>query len=282
MPGSGSPTASRLELGTLLRNLRTGRGWTVQQVAELLDFSPSKVSRLETGHRGASARDIRDLCDLYEVEAVLRQRLNDLAAEGKQRTLWQPLKLPYLRYTDLESSAISIQDYALTLVPGLLQTTDYAREVVRAAVPHWPPDVVEQRVEGRLIRQQMLRAENSPKFEAVVDETVLRRVVGGAPVMRAQMELLLEASRLATVDLRVISLSAGPLPAGNNKFIILRFATPEVPAVVFVEGLTGDLYLDDTKDVTLYSQAFTTAMDMAMTADATRDLIGAMIRRYES
>jgi transcriptional regulator with XRE-family HTH domain len=282
LPGSGSPTASRLELGTLLRNLRGDRGWTVQQVAEQLDFSPSKVSRLETGHRGASARDIRDLCDLYEVDAGMRQRLTELAAEGKQRTWMQPLKLPYSRYTDLESSAISIQDYALTLVPGLLQTPDYAREVVQAAVPNWPPDVVAQRVEGRLIRQQLLQTENAPRFEAVLDETVLRRVVGGAAVMRAQMERLLEASYLPAVDLRVISLDAGPLPAANNKFIILRFATPEVPTTVFVETLTTYDYLDDAHDVMLYSQAFRTAMQMATTAGATRDLIEAMIRSSRS
>jgi transcriptional regulator with XRE-family HTH domain len=282
LPGSGSPTASRLELGTLLRNLRTERGWTVQQVAELLDFSPSKVSRLETGHRGASARDIRDLCDLYEVDAGMRQRMTELAAEGKQRTWLQPLKLPYSRYTDLESSANSIQDYTLTLVPGLLQTADYAREVVQAAVPNWPPEVVEQRVEGRLVRQQILLAENSPRFEAVLDQTVLSRVVGGAAVMRAQMERLLEASYFPAVDLRVIGLGAGPLPAANNKFIVLRFATPEVPTTVFIELLTSNQYLDDEHDVMLYSRAFTTAMDMAMTADATRELIEAMIQSYRS
>jgi transcriptional regulator with XRE-family HTH domain len=282
LPGSGSPTASRLELGTLLRNLRTGRGWTVQQVAELLDFSPSKVSRLETGHRGASARDIRDLCDLYQVDAGMRQRLTELAAEGKQRTWLQPLKLDYSRYTDLESSAISIQDYALTLVPGLLQTTDYAREVVQTAVPHWSPEAVAQRVEARLLRQQMLLAEHSPSFEAVLDETVLRRVVGSPVIMRAQMQRLLEASHFPAVDLRVVSLGAGPLPAPNNKFIVLKFGTPEVPTTVFIEALDGNQYLDDERDVMLYSQAFAAAVEMAMTVDATRDLIETMIRAYDS
>jgi len=94
-PESRSPTVRRRELGTLLKQLRTQRGWTAEQVGKWLQFSPSKMSRLETGHRGASARDISDLCDLYEVDDEQRQRLLELASEGKQRAWWQPLALSY-------------------------------------------------------------------------------------------------------------------------------------------------------------------------------------------
>ena len=127
----------------------------------------------------------------------------DLASEGKQRAWWQPLGLPYSTYVGLEAEAASISDYGLAMMPGLLQTPDYARAVVQAAVPRWVPEVVEQRVEGRMTRQQILFSADAPRFETVVDESVLHRIVG--------------------VTLRVIRHDADALPAGNNKFIIVRF-----------------------------------------------------------
>src|SRR5262249_44094403 len=153
-------------------------------------------SRLETGHRGASARDINDLCDLYEVDDEQRQRLLELASEGKQRAWWQPLGLPdsYSEYIGLEAEAMSISDFGLGVIPGLLQTAGYARAILQAAVPKWVPDIVDQRVDGRLARQQLLHTENAPHFEAVVDESVLHRVVGSRVVMSAQLDRLLELS----------------------------------------------------------------------------------------
>src|SRR5579863_10069163 len=236
VPPTNSPIVRRRELGALLKALRTEKGWTAEQVAERLLVSPSKISRLENGHRGTSARDIRDLCNLYGVDDGERQRLLQLAREGKQRAWWQPLGLPYSAYVGLEEAATSISDYGLSVVPGLLQTADYARTVVEAAVPKWVPEVVEQRVEGRMTRQQLLIRENAPHFEAVVDESVLHRTVGSPAIMRAQLERLLELSELPSVTLQVIPYDAGALPAGNNKFIILSFAQPTVTDVVFVEG----------------------------------------------
>ncbi len=204
----------------------------------------------------------------------------DLASEGKQRAWWQPLGLPYTTYVGLESAAISISDYGLGIMPGLLQTPDYARAVVRAAVPRWVPDVVEQRVGGRIARQQLLVSDHPPRFEAVVDESVLHRVVGSPAIMRTQLERLLELSDLPNVTLRVIPYDAGALPAGNNKFIILSFAEPTVPDVVFIEGLTGDLYLEDSGDVEVYNATFRTLVELAASPEATRELIVAMATRY--
>src|SRR5262249_5395031 len=153
------------------------RGWTAEQVGKWLQFSPSKMSRLETGHRGANARDINDLCDLYGVDDEQRRRLLELASKGKQRAWWLPLGLPYSDYVGLESEAVSISDFSLGFIPGLLQTADYARANVRAVLPDMVPDMVEQRVQGRMARQQLLDRENAPHFEAVVDESVLHRVV---------------------------------------------------------------------------------------------------------
>ena len=277
---SSSPTVRRRELGALLRALRADKGWTAEQVASRLLISSSKVSRLEKGQRGASARDIRDLCDLYEVDDEQRRHLMELASEGKQRAWWQPLGLPYSTYVGLEAEAESISDSGVGNMPGLLQTPDYARAIVSAAVPKWVPEVVEQRVEGRIARQQHLFTEGAPRFDAVVDESVLHRVVGSPAVMRAQLERLLELSELPRVTLQVIPYEVGALPASYSKFIILSFAQPTVPDVVFIEGLTRDQYIDDPHEVEVYSTTFRTLTQLAASPDITRDIITAMIARY--
>jgi transcriptional regulator with XRE-family HTH domain len=264
----------------MLKALRGERGWTAEQVADLLGFSPSKVSRLETGQRGASARDVTKLCDLYEVDEAKRQRMADLAREGKQRAWWQPLNLPYSTYIGLEAEAASIRDYGLGIIPGLLQAPDYARAVVRATLPDLAPEAVEQRVYGRATRQQLLLGKDAPRFEAVVDESVLHRVVGSPAIMRAQLERLLELSELPSVTLRVMPYSAGALPAGNNKFIILSFALSAVPDVVFIEGLTGDLFLEDPTDVEAYKATYGTLVRLAADPEATRETIAACLPRF--
>jgi transcriptional regulator with XRE-family HTH domain len=266
----------------LLRSLRTRKGWTVDHVAERLGVSPSKLSRLENGLRGVSAADIANLCSLYDVDAGQRQQLTELARASRQRARWQPLGLPYSTYIGLEADAVSISDYGLGIMPGLLQTSDYARAVVRAAVPRWVPDVVKQRVEGRMLRQQLLFSEHPPRFEAVVDESVLHRVVGSHAIMRAQLQRLLELGELPSVTLRVIPYSAGALPAGNNKFIILRFAQQAVPDVVYVEGLTRDEYLKDPHEVEVYNTTFRTLVHLAASPRATREIISAMVTSYSA
>ena len=283
VPAAGSnPTVRRRELGALLRSLRNERGWTVEEVAERLRVSSSKVSRLETGQRGANAGDIRTLCDLYEVADDQRQHFMDLAREGKQRAWWQPLGLPYPTYVGLEAEATSISDFGLGFMPGLLQTPAYARAVLRAAVPRWVPEVVEQRVQGRMTRQQILFSEQPPEFEAVVDEAVLHRVVGSPAVMRDQLEHVVELTDLQHVTLRVIPYDAGALPAGNNKFIILRLPLPEVSDVVFIEGLTGDLYLHEPRDVEGYTTTFRALARLAASPDNTQKIIAAMIAHYSA
>ena len=284
LPPVGSPTIRRRELGALLKALRTERAWTAEQVVGLLGLgmSTSKLSRLETGHRGASARDINQLCDLYEVDREQRQRMLELAREGKQRAWWQPLGLPYSTYIGLEAEATSISDYGLGAIPGLLQTPDYARAVVRATLPGLPPKAVEQRVQGRMTRQQLIVLGGGRRFEAVVDESVLHRVVGSPTVMRAQLERLIGLSELPSVTLRVISYEAGALPAAHNKFIILSFAQPTISDVVFIEGLTGDLYLDDPADVETYKATYRTLVNMAANPEATRETIAASVPRFRA
>jgi hypothetical protein len=233
---------------------------------------------METGQRGATARDIRDLALLYGLDNAERQHLTDLAAEGKQHAWWQPFALPYRTYVGLESEATSIRDFGLSLIPGLLQTREYARAVLEATVPHHNPETIEQLVEARIARQQRVLLEGDPPdLRAILDASVLHRIVGGRNVMQAQLQRLAEASEMPRVTVRVVPYEAGALPVANNKFIILSFATAELADVVFVEGLTGDLYLERKEDIETYHAAFGELEGLAATPESSRAIIASMI-----
>jgi transcriptional regulator with XRE-family HTH domain len=283
VPGTSSPTIRRRELGILLKSYRTARGWTVEQVAELLKVSSSKVSRLETGHRGASARDIRDICRLYGLNAEQQQRLTDLAAEGKQHAWWQAFDLPYSAYVGLEVEATSIRDFGLGVIPGLLQVRDYARAVTQSSsMAYRVPDAVERIVEGRVARQRrILEGEDPPSFTAIIDVSVLYRVVGSRMIMRVQLQRLLDLSQLPNVTLRVVPYEAGALPVASNKFIILSFAAHALPDIVYIEGLTGELFLERKDDTDIYSAAFQALEELAASPEASRGIITSSLRSYD-
>lgn len=265
----------------MLRSLRADTGLTTEEVAEWLGVSRSKVSRLENGRRGASKADIARLCELYQVDDVRRLRLTELAAGGKERAWWQRLNLTYGDYVGLEAEAESISDYGLALVPGLLQTPDYARALVRGGGLALSPEIVEERVQARITRQRLLSSPAAPTFEAVLDESVLHRVVGSPSVMQAQLTQLLEISKLPNVTIRVVPFDAGLVLSGVNKFIILRFALTDIPDIVFVEDLTVDRYLEEGGEVETYNATFQRLMDMSADPEASRAMILAKTTAYE-
>lgn len=281
MPETGSPTARRRELGSMLRAFRTAAGLTEEQVAEQLGVSRSKVSRLETGQRGAGEADIARLCRLYQVDDEHRSRLIVLAVEGKERTWWSR-SLPYADYVGLEAEAASISDYGLAVVPGLLQISDYARALVQAGGPALTPKTVEGRVRTRLARQDRLVSGAIPSFSAVLDESVLHRVVGSPAIMRDQLERLLEMSRLPNVSIRIVPYDAGMVPAGTNKFIILRSARPDISDMVLIEDLTAHRYLEAPNDVETYSAIFRKLTELSADPAASAAMILAKLTAYES
>src|SRR5208282_3861962 len=188
VPEVRSPTVRRRELGALLRALRLEKGLTVEQAAERLMFSMSKLSRMETGHGAATPRDIRDLCDLYDVtDEAERDRLMALAREGKQTGWWQSYDLDYFAtYVGLEAAAVGIRYYQSAIVPGLMQTPDYARAMHEAGVPEFTPERINELVEVRLRRQRLLVQDPPVRLEVVLDEAVLHRLVGWIYVERPQ------------------------------------------------------------------------------------------------
>jgi transcriptional regulator with XRE-family HTH domain len=274
MPEVRSPTVRRRELAALLRALRNQKGLTVERVAEHLLCSPSKVSRMETGHSVATLRDIRDLCALYEVtDQAERDRLMTLARESKQQAWWQSYDLGYATYVGLEAEAVAISDFQSSVVPGLLQTADYARAGHEGAMPRFSPDQIEKQIEAKLTRQRILTQDNPTRFIAVLDEAVLHRVVGGPRVMEAQLERLIEAARLPNVTLQLIPFSVGAHPGLESNFNILELPDP-TPGVVFVEGLVGSIYLERPDDLERYREVFKNLQIIALSP---KDTIKAIV-----
>ncbi|HEY0359809.1 MAG TPA: helix-turn-helix transcriptional regulator, partial [Mycobacteriales bacterium] len=255
MARSSSPTLRRRELATRLRDLRLQTGLTADEVAARMLVSPAKISRIETGARGVSLRDVRDLCEIYTADAGEREHLATLVREAKQPSWWQQYDLPYATFVGLESAAATILDYESSVIPGLLQTEDYARAVTDGILCDAAPDLTRQRVEVRLTRQRLLTQESPPQLWTVIDEAALHRVVGGPGVMRAQLEALAERATLPNVTVQVVPFEAGAHPGMDSTFILLHLEE-EVSDVVYIEGLVGNLYQESPSDLARYRRVF--------------------------
>jgi transcriptional regulator with XRE-family HTH domain len=275
VPEVRSPTLRRRELGARLRALRSEQGLTVEQVAELLLCSPSKVSRMETGQRGATLRDVRDLCRIYEVtDASQVEHMMQLVREGKQQAWWQSYDLDvYATYVGLEQAAATLSYYQSTIVPGLLQTAEYARAMHGGSMPaEFSSERANELVEVRIRRQQVLTRDPALQLLAVLDEAVLHREVGGPAVMAAQLRHLITTANLPNVTLQVIPYSAGAHPAMENMFNIIEFGDV-APRVVYVEGLMGWLFIEREHDVARYAEVFKYLCDLALDPQETIELI---------
>ena len=282
----GSPTVRRRELAALLRSMREERGMSVKQVTEHLLCSPSKISRIETGQRGATLRDVRDLCDLYGVtDQAKREHLMNLAREGKQQGWWQPYDLPYSTYVGLEAEAVSNRDYDSAVVPGLLQTARYVRALhedvaPQLAVPRLTPEAIDQRVDERLRRQKLLRRESGPlEFWAVLDEAVLHRIIGSPKVMRDQLSQLIRMSDMPNVTLQILPYTAGAHPALGSSFSILHFGGP-LQDVVYVEGLVGWMFLERPEDIDRHRYVFERLAEIALSPGESLEVVENTIRSF--
>ncbi len=279
---TGSPTVRRRELGASLRALRTERELTVEQVAAALLCSPSKVSRMETGQRGATARDVRDLCDLYQLtDPAQREYLTRLAAEGKQQGWWQPYELAFGTYVGLEEAAESIKHFASMTVFGLAQTPGYARAMHQAGFQDFTPERIDELVEVRMMRQRLLARQPVLEFHWVLDEAVLHRVVGGPATMGEQLERLLDLAKSPNITIQVIPNSIGSHPAMDSNFTILELGG-SASNVVYVEGIVGWLYLERQQDLDRYYLVFKRLCDMALNPQESIELIAEIAAMYNS
>lgn len=283
MVANVNPTVRRRRLGSELRKLREQKGMTAEEVAARLLVSQSKISRLENGRRSISQRDVRDLCGVYGVEDVrVVDSLMHMAKESRQQGWWHAFgDVPYSVYIGLETEAESLRVYDSLVVPGLLQTRNYAAAVIEGTLPEATPEQVDRRIDIRLRRQERIADAESPlRFWVVVDESALRRVVGSKDVMREQLEYLVDMGSQPHVTVQVIPYDAGAHPGMSGNFAILDFADATDASVVYIEGVTSDLYLEKPTDVHGYSVMYEHLRAQALSAEASRQFVENAAKGY--
>ncbi|MFV2022705.1 helix-turn-helix domain-containing protein [Micromonospora sp. LOL_023] len=272
-----------MQLGARLRRLREAKGISREDAGWAIRASESKISRMELGRVGFKDRDVDDLLTLYSVtDLTERAMLATLAREANQPGWWHRygdlLPTWFQYYLDLESAASLIRAYEIQFVPGLLQTEEYARAVIGIGFGGSGNHEVERRVELRMARKQVLDRPDAPRVWAVIDEAVLCRPIGGAQVLRGQIEALAEISELPSVRLQVVPFRSGGHAAAGGAFSILRFPDQELPDVVYLEHLTSAFYLDKREDVDRYAAAVGRLFIEADPPDRTRDVLHRALR----
>ncbi|MFD7294859.1 helix-turn-helix domain-containing protein [Streptomyces sp. NPDC059897] len=283
MASNVNPTVRRRRLGQELRRLRELKGMTAEEVAERLLVSQSKISRLENGRRSISQRDVRDLCGVYEVEDHrVIDSLMQMAKDSRQQGWWHSFgDIPYSVYIGLETDAASLRVYESQCIPGLLQTRGYAEALIQGAMPEASQTDVEKRVQVRIRRQERIDDEaNSLRLWVVLDEAALRRTVGGSAVMREQLEHLAEVSGLPHVTVQVLPFEMGAHPGITGQYAILEFPDAADSSVVYIEGVTSDLYLEKTQDVQKYSVMYEHLRAQALNVEQSRQFILEAAKRH--
>jgi transcriptional regulator with XRE-family HTH domain len=255
----GGPTVLRMLLGIQLRRLREAAGLTPEQAGYEIRASRSKISRVEHGRVGFKERDVSDLLKLYGLaDPVERDRMLALARQANNQGWWAKYDdiMPdwFESYVGLEQATSLIRNFELQFVPGLFQTEDYARGVTMLGHRSASAAEIEHRVSLRMQRQKILHEEDSPRIWAVIDESALRRPLGGVEAMRAQLRHLIEVTEYPRVTLQVMPFSRGGHPAAGGSFTVLRFAEPDLPDIVYLEQLTSALYLDRRDEVDHYME----------------------------
>lgn len=258
MADQPSPAVRRRRLGNELRSLRERAGLTIDVVADRLDFSSSKVSRIETGHTGASAADVRAMAGLYGLDGQAVDALVQIARDAKAKGWWlQYGKVLIGRYVGLEAGASKIYSFEAQLVPGLLQLPDYTRLLIRAARPDLSDEELDDRIRIRDKRRALIDKDENPiDLWAIIDEAVLHRLVGGASLMRLQIERLQMVAERPNVTLQVIPFGAGVHAGMDGSFSILEYEDEADQDVVFAENAAGGLFMEKDEDLRRYRFVF--------------------------
>jgi transcriptional regulator with XRE-family HTH domain len=277
----GSPTVRRRRLGAELRRYREAANLTIDNVAERLDCSASKISRLENGQTGASPRDVRDMLAVYGVPQNVLDDLVEIARDTRKKGWWHPYgSVLNSAYVSFEAAADCIRSYEPQCVPGLLQVPDYSRHLIRAGRPEPSSQEVEDRVEVRLARQQLLTQEDPVEFWCVLDEAALRRPVGPREVMRQQLEHLISAGDWPNVRLQVLPLEVGAHPGMEGSFVLFSFLHQADADTVYVTMATGGVFQEKPEDLERYSTIFESLVEAALTPEQTTALLSNIVKEY--
>lgn len=293
MAGPHSPMGSRRRLGAELRRLRNKSGLTLDEVAERMTCSTSKISRLETGKGIPKVPDVGELMRIYGVASdTERDMLLRLVHDGREHGWWesytegvQPeryiLDVPG-RYASLENDARVVRSFDLTVVHGLLQTEAYSRAVIEPVLPHHSAEEIDRLVALRQRRQEAIRRRVPLPLEmvALVDEVVLQRPVGGPAVMAAQLDRLLADGQLPNVTIRVVPLAVGILRAHAGHFVLLDIPAELGSDVVYIEGHAGDFFLNTDSDLQLYYEVFADALACSLSPAESADVVARYRARH--
>ena len=282
MPGQRqTPTVRLRRLAAELRSLRASSELTRETIVERTGINAATLYRIEHGRVRPQTRTLRTLLDLYGVDAEQQTELVALLRDARQRgwlhAFQSELPEHYTTYIGFEGEAQSVLDYESLFVPGLLQTEDYARAVIRGGLPNASRDEVERRVEVRMERQALLRNDSPLNLWSIVNEAALRREVGGGEVMQAQLRYLMEASELPHVTFQVIPFAAGAHPGMPGSFFLLEFGDAAIPDVIYVNTMAGELFLEEERDVRRYRLVFEHLRAVAASPEASLSLMTSAI-----
>ena len=273
-----SPTARRRRLAAALRQMRESRHLSCADAGKAAGWSESKISRIETGRTGIRQPDLERLLDLYGVGGDERAALLALRRQATHRGWWHSYAdaLPgwFEDYVGLEDGAKSKLTYENQLVPGLMQTVEYATAITRAAQPWVDDDEVERQVAARTTRQALLTAADPLQVWAVLDEAVLRRNVGGTVTMRAQLHRLGQITAFPNVTLQVLPFGAGAHASMGTSFDLLQFPEPGDAAIVYIENHTSSQYLETAADLERYTLVFDHLRASALSPEQSAGFIG--------
>lgn len=276
-----SPTVGRRRLGIELRRLRDQAGVTIEAVADRLECSSSKISRIETGHIGASPRDVRDMLAIYGVSGEPAEELVRLARDSRQKGWWQMYGTVLTgAYVGLEAAAARVHAYEALVFPGLLQTSDYAREVIRAARPDITAENLDRRIDVRTRRQSLLNQEDPLHVWAILDEAVFHRVVGSTAVMRGQLEHVLARVELPGVTVQVLPFAAGAHAGMDGTFAILEYDEDADRDVVFAENAAGGLFLEKDDELERYKTIFRYLQETALPPEQSAEFVSAKAKEF--
>lgn len=276
-----SPTMCLRRLGHEMRRLREAAGKSIHETSAELEWSTSKISRLENGlTKRPDVQNIRVLCAAYGVtdEQVI-ERLVTLAREARRPGWWT--KYPDVfrsSFVGLEAEASAITTFELALIPGLLQTADYMRAIMRGARIEDPAEI-ERRIEARLERQRILTRANPPRYWAIIDEAALIRPLGDREAHRRQLRRLAETGPMEHVTVQVLPLSAGPHPGLSGSFVILDFPEECDRSVVYQETATASHLLEEQEDIDRYTALFRQLCDSALPAEDSIAYLSALADR---
>ncbi|MFF5970930.1 helix-turn-helix domain-containing protein [Streptomyces sp. NPDC012769] len=275
-----APTVGQVVLGRRLQDLRERAGLKREEAAKILRVAPATIRRMETAEVALKIPYVQLLLKAYGITDSEAEGFVALAEEANLPGWWQRFHdvLPgwFSMYVSLEGAASLIRAYEPQFVPGLLQTEEYARAILRSGAVGGSNDAeeIDRHVALRMERQSLLTREDAPKFWVIMDETVFRRPVGHGPeVMRDQLDRLLEASELPNVTLQIAEFASGHHPGTYGPFVLFRFAMPELPDMVYSEYLTGAVYLDARPEVASHLEVMDRMAAQAATAQRTKEIL---------